>query len=327
MADNIYVLIVLRAMQAAGGAGFTPSATGIVVDHFGKERDRALGLFGSIFPIGSMIGPVFGGLFVSYWSWRGVFYVNVPIGLIAMILAFRYMPRDRPAAGGIGTSLDVTGMALLGSGLLAGMLAASYLGERNAHPWSPTFLVPLAIAIVALWIFFRHGIRSAHPFIAPHMIHGPGFGPVNLLNALYGGVAGGVMALVPLYATNRYAIDALGSGTLLIAQGIAAIIVSVAATLVLRRTGYRLPLYVGNVTMTAGLVLLAVSPAAGITPYAWLAGSAFLVGVGNGWVNPASRNAGLQLEPRQSSTIAALRSLGRVDRRNLCSHRSPCQFR
>lgn len=311
MANNIYVLIVLRAIQAAGGAGFTPSATGIVVDHFGKERDRALGLFGSIFPIGAMIGPVFGGLFVSYWSWRGVFYVNVPIGLVAMALALRYVPQDRPAAGGIGPRPDVTGMALLGSGLLAGMIAASYLGEGNAHPWSPAFLMPLAIAIVAFWIFFRHGIRSAHPFIAPHMIHGPGFGPVNLLNALYGGVAGGVMALVPLYATNRYGIDALGSGTLLIAQGVAAIIVSVAATLVLRRTGYRLPLYVGNVTITAGLVLLAVSPTAGITPYAWLAGSAFLVGVGTGAVNPASRNAGLQLEPRHSSTIAALRSLGR----------------
>lgn len=311
LADNIYLLIVLRAIQAAGGAGFTPSATGIVVEHFGKERDRALGLFGSIFPIGSMIGPVFGGLFVSYWSWRGVFYVNVPIGVIALILAFRYVPLDRPAPAAGGRSLDITGMALLGTGLLAGMLAASYLGEGGAHPWSPAFLVPLAIAIVALWIFFRYGIRSAHPFIAPHMIHGPGFGPVNLLNALYGGVAGGVMALVPLYATNRYGIDALGSGTLLIAQGIAAIVVSIVATMVLRRTGYRLPLYVGNVTMAVGLALLAISPAAGIMPYAWLAGAAFLVGVGNGWVNPASRNAGLQLEPRQSSTIAALRSLGR----------------
>lgn len=311
MADNIYVLILLRAIQAAGGAGFTPSATGIVVEHFGKDRDRALGLFGSIFPIGSMIGPIFGGLFVSYWSWRGVFYVNVPIGLVGMALALRYVPRDRPAASGGGRSLDAIGMTLFGSGLLAGMVAASYLGEGNAHLWSSAFLVPSAIAVAAFWIFFRHVRRSAHPFIAPHMIHGPGFGPVNMLNALYGGVAGGVMALVPLYAINRYGIDVLGSGTLLIAQGVAAIIVSVAATMVLRRTGYRLPLYIGNLTMTVGLILLAVSPAAGIAPYAWLATGAFVVGVGNGWVNPASRNAGLQLEPRQSSTIAALRSLGR----------------
>jgi len=67
LTDNIYVLIVLRFIQAAGGAGFTPSATSIVVDHFGEGRDKALGLFGSIFPIGGLIGHIFGGLFVTYW--------------------------------------------------------------------------------------------------------------------------------------------------------------------------------------------------------------------------------------------------------------------
>ena len=65
LADNIHVLIALRVLQAAGGAGFTPSATGIIVDHFGAARDRAVSLFGSIFPIGAMIGPIFGGLFVK----------------------------------------------------------------------------------------------------------------------------------------------------------------------------------------------------------------------------------------------------------------------
>ena len=58
LADNIYVLIALRAIQAAGGAGFTPSATAIIVDRFGDERDRAVGLFGSIFSVGAMIGPI-----------------------------------------------------------------------------------------------------------------------------------------------------------------------------------------------------------------------------------------------------------------------------
>jgi len=66
LATNIYALIALRVIQAAGGAGFTPSATGIIVDHFGSARDRAVSLFGSIFPIGAMIGPIFGGLFVNY---------------------------------------------------------------------------------------------------------------------------------------------------------------------------------------------------------------------------------------------------------------------
>lgn len=80
LATNIYVLVALRFLQAIGGAGFTPSATGIIVDHFGSGRDKAVGLFGSIFPIGSMAGPVLGGLFVEYWSWRGIFFVNVQVG-------------------------------------------------------------------------------------------------------------------------------------------------------------------------------------------------------------------------------------------------------
>ncbi|MGH7158579.1 MAG: MFS transporter [Acetobacteraceae bacterium] len=308
LADNIFVLIALRALQAAGGAGFTPSATGIIVDHFGEARDRAVSLFGSIFPVGSMIGPIFGGLFVSYWTWRGAFFVNVPIGVAVIVLALRYIPRDPPRAEQTGFRMDGFGIATLGTGLFAGMLAVSDLGEKNVHVSSPLFAVPLVIALVSAWFFFRHINRSARPFIAPRLIHGPGFGPVNLVNMIFGGITIGAVALVPLYATNRYGIGALDSGTLLVAQGAAAIILSVAAALALRRTGHRLPIYAGGVVTAAGLLLLALNPN-GMSPYIWLAGSAFLVGAGGGMLNPASRNAGLQLAPEHSSTLAALRSL------------------
>jgi MFS family permease len=309
LADNIYVLVALRALQAAGGAGFTPSATEIIVDHFGNARDRAVSLFGSIFSIGMMIGPIFGGLFVSYWTWRGIFLVNVPIGIAVIALALRYVPPDRSRRGASRASMDVTGMMLLGGGLLAGMLAVSYVAESEAHAWSPVLAIPLAIAVGALWMFFRHINRTAQPFIPPRLISGPGFGTVNLINALYGGVTSGAVALIPLYASNRYGINALGSGTLLVAQGAAAIIFSVAGAFTLRRTGYRLPMYVGGVVIAAGMMLLALAPPAGIPPYTWLAGSAFLVGVGRGANNPASRNAGLQLAPKQSSILAALRTM------------------
>ncbi len=309
LADNVYVLIVLRGLQAAGGAGFTPSATKIIVDHFGGARDRAVSLFGSIFSIGTMIGPIFGGMFVTYWTWRGIFLVNVPIGAAVIVLALRYVPRDRSRKEGTQPGMDLAGMALLGSGLLAGMLAIRYLAERNAHAWSPSFVIPLVVAIVALWLFFRHINRAAQPFIAPRLITGSGFGAVNLLNGLYGGVTSGVIALVPLYATNRYGIDALDSGILLVAQGLAAIILSTAAAFALRRTGYRSPLYVGGIVIAAGMLLLAVAPIAGIPPYAWLSGAALFIGAGRGANNPASRNAGLQLAPEHASTLAALRTM------------------
>ena len=309
LADNIYVLVALRGLQAAGGAGFTPSATEIIVDHFGDARDRAVSLFGSIFSIGAMIGPIFGGLFVSYWTWRGVFLVNVPIGVAVIVLALCYVPRDRIRIGGTYPRMDTVGLALLGSGLLSGMLGVSYLAERNANARSLSFAIPLALAIATLWMFFRHINRSPSPFIAPRLITGTGFGAVNLVNGLYGGITSGVVALVPLYATNRYGIDALDSGILLVAQGAAAIMLSIVGAFALRRTGYRPPLYFGGVIIAVGMVLLAVSPAAGIAPYAWLAGSAFLIGLGRGANNPASRNAGLQLAPEHSSTLAALRTM------------------
>lgn len=309
LANNIYVLIALRAMQAAGGAGLTPSATGIVVDQFGNWRDRAISLFGSIFPIGAMIGPVFGGLFVSYGTWRGIFLVNVPIGVAVIGLGLRYIPRDRPRSDGPPPKMDLTGMALLAAGLVTSMFAATYLGQSEAHAWSPAFIAPLVIAVISFWAFFQHVKASARPFIVPALIYGSGFGAVNLLNALYGGVTFGMVALIPLYAINRYGLNGLQSATLLTAQGLAAILFSVLATFALRRTGHRLPLYVGSLLVVIGMVLLAVRAPAVVHPYYWLAFSAFLVGVGAGVMNPASRSAGLHLAPGHASTLAALRSM------------------
>jgi EmrB/QacA subfamily drug resistance transporter len=309
VAEDIYVLIALRALQAAAGAGFTPSATGLVVDHFGPTRDRAVSLFGSIFPIGAMIGPIFGGLFVTYWSWRGIFFVNVPLGAAVLVLSLRYLPRDPPRRAGERARMDTAGMALLGLGLIAGMLAATSVGERGTRVWAPQFVAPALVAAIAATMFFRHINRSADPFIEPRLIHGPGFGPINLVNACFGGIPAAAITLLPLYAANRYGIDALSSGTLLVAQGFATVLLSLAGALVLRRTGHRPPIYVGSVVMAIGLVLLAVHPG-GVSPYAWLAFGAFVLGAGFGAINPASRNAGLQLAPQQSATIAALRTMG-----------------
>jgi MFS family permease len=132
---------------------------------------------------------------------------------------------------------------------------------------------------------------------------------VNLLNAVYGGVTSGVIALVPLYAINRYGINALDASALLVAQGAAGIILSIFSAFALRRTGYRAPLYAGGGIIGTGMLLLALSPVAGVTPFVWLSGSAFLIGVGRGANNPASRNAGLQLAPEHSPTLAALRTM------------------
>lgn len=307
LATNVYALVVFRALQSAGGAGLTPAATGIIVTWFGRSRDRALGLFGAVFPVGAMIGPIFGGLFVTYASWRDVFFVNVPIGLIMTGLGWWIIPRDR-ASDRSARGLDLPGMAWLAFGVVAGMLGISYLGNPEATLTSWGFTIPMAICLWCAWVFFRHIQRTAEPFLAPRLIYGRGFGATNFLNAMYGGAASGAVTLVPLYAATRYGLNALDAGTLLIAQGVAAITFSSLAAYLLRWSGYRRPFHVGGLLMAIGLLLLAPVPRFGIPAYGWLATATCFIGAGAGIMGPASRNACVQLVPDQASTMAALRA-------------------
>jgi len=307
LATNIYLLIGLRVVQAAGGAGFTPSATAIVVEQFGSARDKAVGLFGSIFPIGTMIAPIFGGLFVAYWSWRGIFFVNVPIGLVLVLLCLKYVPRDPERTLGERRPVDVSGMLLLGMGMLSLMVGISELGEPGRRVWTPVVIAPIVVGVVGIGQFVRHIRGVANPFISPRLISGRGFAAVNMMNVLYGGATTGLIALVPLYAVDRYHMHALGSGTLLAAEGGAVIVMSTIAAMALRVTGYRLPLFAGATITAVGIAALAVRPS-GLSAYEWLTIASCAIGIGFGMAAPAGRNAGLQLAPQDSASIAALRS-------------------
>ena len=307
-ANDIYLLIVLRALQAIGVGAFMPSATGIVSEIFGAERDRAVGLFSSIFPIGGIVGPVLGGGFVTYWSWRGIFLVNVPIGIVLVVLGVVFIPDiarrpDRP--------LDLRGVALLGAPLLSAMLGIAYLGGSHSDPASPLFLVPECAAIVAAVCFVRHTARAASPFISLRFLTGKGFGVMNLLNFLYGSAALGFAPLVPLYAQDRYHLRPLAAGTLLTARAVGMIAIAGLAVYMLRRTGYRWPIAAGFALTAAGLIATAASPPGGLSAYAWLAVAAGICGVGMGVSTPSSNNATLQLAPDHAAAVAGLRGMFR----------------
>jgi EmrB/QacA subfamily drug resistance transporter len=305
-APSITLLLIGRFIQALGGGAFMPSATGIVSDHFGEQRDRAVGMFTSIFPIGGIIGPVLGGLFVSYWSWRGIFLVNVPIGLVLIALTARFIPASatRPTS-----RIDITGILLLAGLIATGMFGITYLGSGDVPFYSPVFLGCIACAVLLGFLFVRHSKTSAAPFVPYRLLRGRGFGIMNLINYLYGAAALGFAALVPLYAADRYGISALASGTLLTARAVGMIAVAGVAAMALRRTGYQWPMIVGFVILAGGLVMMSVS--APISPYAWLAIGAGLTGFGMGLSVPASNNASLQLAPDQVAAIAGLRGMFR----------------
>jgi EmrB/QacA subfamily drug resistance transporter len=308
LANDIYLLIVLRGLQAVGGGAFMPSATGIVSQIFGQNRDRALGLFASIFPIGGIVGPILGGVFVTYWSWRGIFLVNVPIGIVLVVLGIMFIPvsaRQRDQR------LDIRGVALLGTTLLSAMFGIANLGSGGSSAADPAFLLPEGVAVVALIAFIRHSARAPSPFISVTFLAGRGFGVMNLLNFLFGGAALGFGALVPLYAQERYGLPTLAAGTLLSARAVGMIATAALAVFLLRRTGYRWPIAVGFTLTAVGLFATAASPAGGLSAYGWMALAAGVCGIGMGISTPASNNATLQMAPDQTAAVAGLRGMFR----------------
>jgi fucose permease len=189
------------------------------------------------------------------------------------------------------------------------MFGITYLGSGQVPLYSPVFLGCEAVAVVALMAFIGHSRRHHAAFVPYRLLRGRGFGVMNLINLVYGAVALGIAALVPLYARERYGIGALGAGTLLTARAIGMIAIAGPAAMALRRTGYRLPMAAGFVALAGGMVMVSVAPA--FSPYAWLAVGTGITGCGMGIAVPAANNASLQLAPDQVAAIAGLRGMFR----------------
>jgi EmrB/QacA subfamily drug resistance transporter len=306
LSTDIYLLVAFRALQAIGGAALQPAAAGIVADHFGKDRDRAIGMFGTIAAGGQVIGPVVGGVLVGYLSWRWIFFVNVPIGIVLLGAIFRFVPESQRMAR---TRTDIRGLVLMGLFVLAANFGITSIGNSQTTFYDPAFLVPEAAALVLLYLFVRHTKRSAEPFIPMRLLRAKGFAVMNSLNLLWGVAGFGVASLAPLYAEDRYHLAALSAGTLLAARGFGAIVVGAAAAMALRRTGYRIPLVAGFTVVAIGTVAMAIAPRLGLSPYVWLSIGAGLTGLGNGIANPASRTACLQVAPDEVAAITGLRQM------------------
>jgi EmrB/QacA subfamily drug resistance transporter len=306
LSTSIYELIVFRVLQAIGGGALTPAAAGLIAEHFGANRDRAIGMFGTITAGGQVAGPVIGGVIVGYLSWRWIFFVNLPIGALLIYLPLRYIPESRLVRG---QKLDIAGLLLLSGWVLAAILGITNLGSGHTELVDPVVLGPLVCAAVLLVLFLRHAQRAANPFIPMRFIRGRGFAAVNSVNFLFGAVTFGIASLVPLYAEERYHLPPLNAGTLLAARAIGIIAVGALAAFSLRRTGYRLPMTVGYGLVALGTLLISFGPPGGITAYAWLTIGAAITGLGNGVSNPASRNACLQLAPDDVAAITGLRQM------------------
>ena len=304
LSNNIYELIAFRLVQALGGGGLMPSTMGVVSDLFTRERDRALGLVSSFFPLGALLGPTLGGFIVTYFSWREIFFVNVPVGAVLLVLLWILLPAGKP----LPARVDVLGAALLGGTLISVMFALNQFGDRGLS--SPIPWALLALGGLFAGGFWRQQRRSTEAILPPPLLRRPAFAVVNGINVLYGAAAFGIFTLVPLFGQLAYGLSPLAAGSLLSVRAVGMAVLSVVSSILLRRVGYRAPMLLGFAILAAGLFLIGLPPPFG-SPFSWLALSALVCGVGVGIAGPPSNNVAVQLMPDQVAAISGLRAMFR----------------
>lgn len=312
--SNIYWLILFRFLQAAGGSCFMPSAMGIVADHFAENRARAIGLFTTIFPLGGIIGPALGGWILDFAPWQAIFLVNVPVGVFVLILSYLLM---EPDSGFRRTRLDMTGIALFAATMLSLMYFFTRISENPLAVYSWLTWAVLVLGGLLLWFFLRWESRAASPILEMSLLKSRTFAIINGLNLLYGACVLGLMAFIPYYAQVAYGMSNLASGSMLTARALGMIGMSAVTSMLLYRTGYRLPMAIGFLVLAAstlGLSLTLHTPAVlgfSIPDFWWLAMIIFISGMGVGMASPASNNAAIELMPDKIAEISGLRGMFR----------------
>jgi EmrB/QacA subfamily drug resistance transporter len=315
LAPNIYVLIGCRIVQAIGGGGLFPAATGLVAQKFPQTRGRMIGLFASIFPIGGILGPNLGGFIIEQFGWRQTFMINVPLGILVVGLLLRQALAPLPARQAARRSIDVVGTALFAASIVAFLVALTLLGNDPTFLRSPIFWLLLVGSVVVLAAFVWQEKRAPDPIMDLRLVVRQPFLVVNIFGVLTGVCFMGFFSFIPFYATVQYGMGPQESGAILTPRSLEMIPVSTATSFMLARVGYRQPMLAGMACVTVALLLLGQG-LGGLTlgpievgPLVPLLGIMALSGLGMGLLIPASNNAGLDLMPRRAAVIAGLRGL------------------
>jgi EmrB/QacA subfamily drug resistance transporter len=315
MAPNIYILILLRFFQGIGGGSFIPSATGIVSDLFPENRQRYIGLFSSVFPIGGIIGPNLGGWIVERYSWRYIFYINVPIGIVLIVFSWLFLRGTM--------SFDRLRIDYRGAAIFIGAIFSIMLGLNSIAEYSTAFARGVAVVLIVtglglIWYFFRHEKRSANPILDMELLKSRPFLAANLFNLLLGATTFGVFSFTPLYAISVYELSTLGSGMILTPRSLGGIAAAAVTSFSLTRWGYRKPMIWGMIIASITTVVLGQGlPSSNVVDLIggkviFLASVLLIAGIGVGMMMPPSNNACIELMPEKVATITGLRGMFRT---------------
>jgi EmrB/QacA subfamily drug resistance transporter len=261
-APALWLLMAARAAQGLGAAVMMALTLAFVSETVPKERiGSVMGLLGTMSAIGTALGPSLGGLLIAGIGWRAIFFVNLPLGLLAFVLAWRFLPADRPAPQGA----EKTGRARFdhpGTLLLALTLAAYALAMTIGHGrFGLLNLALLLAAVVGAALFIYAETRAASPLIRLAMFRNPILSKGFAMSALVTTVVMATLVVGPFYLAGALALDAARVGLVMSAGPIVAALTGVPAGRLTDRFGAGRMTLLGLAGMAAGACALALLPA------------------------------------------------------------------
>jgi EmrB/QacA subfamily drug resistance transporter len=304
-------LIVFRVIQGLGGGLILPLGQAILIQEAGvARRGKLMSVFAVPAILGPVLGPVIGGVFVTDLNWRWIFFINLPVCLIALYLSWRVIPNTDFGAR---TKLDVLGLALLSPGLAFSIYALSQAGNDGGFG-SGRVVIPLVIGVLLLLGFGWHALRSKiQPIIDLRLLQVRSFATSSCVLFFFSTVSFGAVLLLPLYFQQVRGVTALHAGVRLIPLGIGTAVSLVVAG---RLTDKIAPRTIVAFALTLSLVGFGILTQLGPhTGGLRLASAMVLVGLGAGSVQVSVTTAaytGLRREaiPRASSAIRIFQQLG-----------------
>ncbi len=280
ISQTMQELIVFRAIQGIGGGGLLVGAQAIIGDLVSaRERGRYLGYFGAVFGFTSVAGPLLGGFFTQQLSWRWVFYVNIPFGLVTLVMVatrFHMPTRRRPH------SLDYAGTALLSGGVSAVILMTTWGG--GALSWTSPEMLSLGVtAVVLLGAFAVVETRTAEPLVPLALFRERVFTVSSIVAFMVGFVLFGAIVYIPLYLQTVHGAAPTTSGLELVPMVVGMLATFIASGRLITRYGrYKIFPVMGTATIAIGLYLLSL-----MTPDTSMPVSSafmFVIGLGMGAV-------------------------------------------
>ncbi|WP_201452614.1 MDR family MFS transporter [Streptomyces sp. HM190] len=259
MAQDMGQLIGFRALQGLGAGGLMVGVMAIIGDLIPpRERGKYQGMMAGVMALAMIAGPLVGGTITDHWGWRWSFYINLPLGVLALaaISAVLHLPKPSREARSA-RSVDYLGAALLTVGITAIVLVTTWGGTEYA--WGSAVIMELAaIGVAALAGFLFVETKAAEPVMPLHIFRSRNFALMSLIGFITGFVMFGAVLFLPLYQQSVQGASATNSGLLLLPMLGAMLVVSMVAGRVTTGSGrYKVFPLVGSVLMIVGLFLLA----------------------------------------------------------------------